>query len=170
MEGLFKSDSAVIQVLGLAVVSERASPQSELTRVRGSALAPYWLASFVGAHPREFCRQARSVAADCSRSQAFSSVPVSERATSRFGKEGRQCRRHITSQWSGRLRAAHSGAAHRRVICQRVEVRARVAFGLCGSALKVLSSVSPSARVLSSGKFVQVGQRRNPGVWFRGGQ
>ena len=25
---------------------------------------------------------------------------------------------HLTSQWSGRLRAAHSGAAHRRVRCQ----------------------------------------------------
>ena len=80
MESLFKSDSAEIQVFAFVAVSERASPQSELMLVRGSALAPYWLASFFGAHPRELYRQARSVAADCSQNQAFSSVPVSERA------------------------------------------------------------------------------------------
>ena len=86
MESLFKSDSAEIQVLGLAVVSERASPQSALMLVRGSALARYWSDSLVGARPREFSRQARSAAHKSSRSQAFRSVPVSERATSGVGK------------------------------------------------------------------------------------
>ena len=118
MEGLFKSDSAEIQVFGLAAVSERASPQSEFTLVQGRALARYCLESSFGARPREFYRQARSAAHKSSRSQAFRSVPVSERATSRVGNEERQCRRNLTSQWSGRLRAAHCGAAHRRVRCQ----------------------------------------------------
>ena len=36
---------------------------------------------------------------------------------------------HLTSQWSGRLRAAHFGAAHRRVIRRRVERERRVACG-----------------------------------------
>ena len=86
MEGLFKSDSAEIQVFGLAVVSERASPQSELMLVRGSALGRYWLARLLGAHPREFYWQARSKAHESSRSQVFNSVLVSERAASRVGK------------------------------------------------------------------------------------
>ena len=38
-------------------------------------------------------------------------------------REDQVCR--LTSQWNGRLRAAHSGAVHRRVRCQRLEVCAR---------------------------------------------
>ena len=86
MESLLKSDSAEIQVFGLAVVSERASPQSELMLVRGSALARYWLERLFGVHPREFYRQARSMAHESLRSQGFNSVLVSERAASRVGK------------------------------------------------------------------------------------
>ena len=86
MESLFKSDSAEIQVFGLAVVSERASPQSEFTLVQGRALARYWLERLFGAHPREFYRQARSMAHESSRRQVFNSVLVSERAALRVGK------------------------------------------------------------------------------------
>ena len=86
MEGLFKLDSAEIQVFCLAVVSERASPQSKLVLVRGRGLARYWSERLFGAHPREFYWQARSKAHESSRSQVFNSVLVSERANSRVGK------------------------------------------------------------------------------------
>ena len=49
--------------------------------------------------------------------------------------------RRLTSQWSGRFRAAHFSAAHRRVIWQRVKSLRRVVGGWNGVELKSPSLV-----------------------------